>query len=146
MTERTLIIVKPDAIERELIGEILNRFENAGLEIVGLKMMKISKEDAEKFYAEHSGKFFFDRLTTSISSAPMVVGVLAGENAAACVRELMGETDPEKAAEGTIRKDFGLNMTENSIHGSDSSAAVAREIDFFFTEDEIYAPSDEYVS
>lgn len=138
MLERTLIIIKPDAVKRELIGEILLRFENAGLHVLGLKMVQVSKQDAEKFYAEHTGKPFFEKLTTLLSSMPILPVVLSGENAVARVREIMGATNPAEAEEGTIRRDFALDVTQNSVHGSDSPASAAREIAFFFNALEIF--------
>lgn len=138
MLERTLIIMKPDAVKRELVGEILRRFENAGLRVLAMKMVQVSKREAEKFYAEHTGKPFFEKLTTLLSSTPILPVVLSGENAVACVREIMGATNPANAAEGTIRRDFGLDVTQNSVHGSDSLASAAREIAFFFNALEIF--------
>ena len=132
MIEQTLVIVKPDAVTRGLTGEILARFEKAGLQILGMKMILISKQDAEKFYAEHQGKSFFEELTTFMSSSPIVPVAISGENAIARVREIMGATNPANAAEGTIRKDFAVSVTKNSVHGSDSPKSAAREIPFFF--------------
>ena len=132
MRERTLVMIKPDAVERGLIGEILSRFEQAGLLILGMRMVSLSKRDAERFYAEHRGKSFFKRLTTMMSSAPIVAFVVSGKGAINRVRDIMGATDPADAAEGTIRKDFALGVTKNSVHGSDCPASAAREIAFFF--------------
>ena len=132
MIEQTLMIVKPDAVERGLISEILHRFEKEELQIVGMKMLIISQKDAERFYAEHEGKPFFEKLTTFMCSMPIVVTVLSGEQAIARVREIMGATNPAEAAEGTIRKDFALSITQNSVHGSDCANSAAREISFFF--------------
>ncbi len=137
MIERTLLIVKPDAVTRGKTGEILARFEKAGLQILGMKMVSISKEEAEGFYAVHQGKPFFDELTSFMSSAPIVPVMLSGENVIARVREIMGATNPAEAAEGTIRKDFALNLTQNSVHGSDSPETAAIEIPFFFNSLEI---------
>ncbi|GAK57311.1 nucleoside diphosphate kinase [Candidatus Vecturithrix granuli] len=138
MLERTLIIIKPDAIKRELIGEILLRFENAGLHVLAMKMVQVSKRDAEKFYAEHAGKSFFEKLTTLLSSTPIIPVVLSGENAIAHVRKIMGATNPVDAEEGTIRHDLALDGTQNSVHGSDSPDSAAREIAFFFNTLEIF--------
>ncbi len=138
MLERTLIIIKPDAIKRELIGEILLRFKNAGLHVLAMKLVQVSTRDAEKFYAEHSGKPFFEKLTTLLSSTPILPVVLSGENAVARVRKIMGATNPADAAEGSIRRDFGLDVTQNSVHGSDSLHSAAREIAFFFNALEIF--------
>lgn len=132
MIEQTLVIVKPDAVTRGLTGELLARFEKAGLQILGMKMVLISKQEAEKFYAEHQGKPFFEELTTFMSSSPIVPVAISGENAIARVRAIMGATNPADADEGTIRKDFAVNVTKNSVHGSDSPKSAAREIPFFF--------------
>jgi nucleoside-diphosphate kinase len=132
MIEQTLVIVKPDAVTRGLTGEILSRFEKAGLRILGMKMMSLSEKDFEKFYAEHEGKPFFEGLTQYMSSGPIVPAVISGENAVARAREIMGATNPADAAEGTIRKDFGLELPKNTIHGSDSPTSATREISFFF--------------
>ena len=132
MIEQTLVIIKPDAVTRGLTGEILARFEKAGLQILGMKMVLISKQEAEKFYAEHQGKPFFEELTTFMSSSPIVPVAISGENAIARVREIMGATNPANAADGTIRKDFAVSVTKNSVHGSDSPKSAAREIPFFF--------------
>jgi nucleoside-diphosphate kinase len=138
MKERTLVIIKPDAIRRELIGDILLRFEHAGLHILAMKMMRIGKHDAERFYQEHQGKSFFEPLTTMLSASPIIPIVLSGENAIGRVREIMGATDPAEAADGTIRHDFALDVTRNSVHGSDSPQSAAREIAYFFSEAEIH--------
>jgi len=132
MIEQTLLIVKPDAVTRGLTCEILARFEKAGLQILGMKMVLISKQEAEKFYAEHQGKSFFEELIDFMSSSPIVPVAISGENAIARVREIMGATNPANAAEGTIRKDFAVSVTKNSVHGSDSPKSAAREIPFFF--------------
>ena len=137
MIERTLVIIKPDAIVRGLIGEILARFEKAGLQILGMKMVSMTKKEAKKFYAKHNGKPFFEELTFMMSSSPVIPVVLSGENAIAHVREIMGATNPAEAAEGTIRRDFALNITQNSVHGSDSLTSATREIAFFFNTLEI---------
>ncbi|PSV29807.1 nucleoside-diphosphate kinase [Photobacterium sp. GB-72] len=135
--ERTFSIVKPDAVKRNLIGAIYQRFENAGLNIVAAKMLHLDSAKAQGFYAEHEGKPFFDDLVAFMTSGPVMVQVLEGENAITRYRELMGKTNPEEAACGTIRSDFALSMRHNSVHGSDSPESAAREITYFFAEDEI---------
>lgn len=137
MTERTLSIIKPDAVKRNLIGAILTRFEQAGFKIVATKMLRLTREQAEGFYAEHQGKAFFDPLVDYMMSAPVVVSVLEKENAVKDYRTLIGTTNPETAAEGTIRKDFALSQRENSVHGSDSIESANREIAYFFANAEI---------
>ncbi|EGU32510.1 nucleoside-diphosphate kinase [Vibrio scophthalmi] len=135
--ERTFSIVKPDAVKRNLIGEIYNRFEKAGLSIVAAKMVHLNDEQASGFYAEHEGKEFFNDLKAFMTSGPVMVQVLEGEDAITRYRELMGKTNPEEAACGTIRADYALSMRHNSVHGSDSPESAAREIAFFFPESEI---------
>ncbi|MBM7038586.1 nucleoside-diphosphate kinase [Vibrio ulleungensis] len=135
--EKTFSIVKPDAVKRNLIGEIYNRFEKAGLQIVASKMVHLTEEQASGFYAEHDGKPFFEDLKAFMTSGPIMVQVLEGENAITRYRELMGKTNPEEAACGTIRADFALSMRHNSVHGSDSPESAAREIEFFFAPSEI---------
>jgi nucleoside-diphosphate kinase len=135
--ERTFSIVKPDAVERNLIGEIYHRIEKAGLQIVAAKMVHLNDEQARGFYAEHEGKPFFPALREFMTSGPIMVQVLEGEDAIARYRELMGKTNPEEAACGTLRADYALSMRHNSVHGSDSPASAAREIEFFFPESEI---------
>lgn len=137
MTERTLSIIKPDAVKRDLIGAILARFEQNGFKIAAIKMVRLTREQAEGFYAEHQGKAFFEQLVDYMMSAPIVVSVLEKENAVQDYRVLIGSTNPENAAEGTIRKDFALNQRENSVHGSDSTESAAREIAYFFVDSEI---------
>jgi nucleoside diphosphate kinase len=137
MTERTLSIIKPDAVKRDLIGAILARFEQNGFKIAAIKMVRLTREQAEGFYAEHQGKAFFEQLVDYMMSAPIVVSVLEKENAVQDYRALIGSTNPENAAEGTIRKDFALNQRENSVHGSDSTESAAREIAYFFVDSEI---------
>ena len=137
MTERTLSIIKPDAVKRDLIGAILARFEQNGFKIAAIKMVRLTREQAEGFYAEHQGKAFFEQLVDYMMSAPIVVSVLEKENAVQDYRALIGSTNPENAAEGTIRKDFALNQRENSVHGSDSKESAAREIAYFFVDSEI---------
>lgn len=137
--EQTLSIVKPDAVGKNYIGEICARFEKAGLSIVALKMLHLSREEAEGFYAEHKGRPFFDGLVNFMTSGPVCVQVLSGENAIALNRELMGATDPQKAAPGTIRADFATAIDTNAVHGSDSPTSAAREIAYFFSNIEIFA-------
>jgi nucleoside-diphosphate kinase len=131
--ERTLSIIKPDATKRSLTGEINARLEKAGLRIVAQRRIRLSRAQAEAFYAEHKGKPFFESLCGFMSAGPVVVQVLEGEGAIAKNREVMGATDPAKAAKGTIRKDFAQSIEANSVHGSDSPASAAREIAFFFS-------------
>ncbi|MDC0609125.1 nucleoside-diphosphate kinase [Vibrio sp.] len=135
--ERTFSIIKPDAVERNLIGEIYHRMEKAGLQIVAAKMVHLTQEQAAGFYAEHEGKPFYEPLVEFMTSAPIMVQVLEGENAITRYRELMGKTNPEEAACGTLRADYAKSMKYNSVHGSDSPESAAREIAFFFPESEI---------
>lgn len=130
--ERTLSIIKPDGVQKNLIGEVLRRFEKAGLRIVAIKMLRLTKQQAEEFYAVHRGKPFFDPLVTYVTSGPVVVSVLEGENAIRKNREIMGATDPKKAAPGTIRRDFADSIDANIIHGSDGPETAKTEIRFFF--------------
>ena len=136
--ERTFSIVKPDAVKRNLIGAIYQRIEQAGLRIVAAKMLHLTEEQASGFYAEHEGKEFFPALKEFMTSGPIMVQVLEGEDAICRYRELMGKTNPEQAACGTLRADFALSMRHNSVHGSDSPASAAREIEFFFPASEIH--------
>jgi nucleoside-diphosphate kinase len=135
--ERTLSIVKPDAVERHLIGEILRRFEAAGLKIVAAKLLRLSPERAQQFYAVHKQRPFFASLCSYMSSGPIFVSVLEGEDAISKNREIMGATDPAKAGPGTIRKDFGKDVEQNAAHGSDAPETAANEIAFFFKPDEL---------
>ena len=135
--EQTLSIIKPDAVSKNLIGEIIARFEKAGLKIVAQRMMMLSSAQAEGFYAEHKGRPFFEGLVKFMTSGPVVVQVLSGENAIAANRELMGTTDPAKAAPGTIRADFAEAMDRNAVHGSDSPTSAEREIAYFFASNEV---------
>ncbi len=137
MVERTLSMIKPDAVRRNLIGAILARFEQNEFKIVAAKMVYLTREQAEGFYAEHQGKAFFELLVDYMMSAPVVVSVLEKENAVKNYRTLIGATNPENAAEGTIRKDFALSQRENSVHGSDSIESANREIAYFFADSEI---------
>ena len=136
--QRTLSIIKPDAVRRNLIGAILARLEQQGFTIVAAKMVRLSKEQAEGFYAEHQGKPFFEPLVAYMTSAPVLVSVLEKENAVQDYRTLMGATNPEAAAEGTIRRNFALSQRENSVHGSDSLESAAREIAYFFVSEEVF--------
>jgi nucleoside-diphosphate kinase len=131
--ERTLTIIKPDAVQRHLTGKILARLEDEGFVVLGMKMVYMSKSDAERFYAVHRDRPFFNDLTTFMSSGPVVPMVLQRQNAIETLRQLMGATNPAEAAEGTIRKEFALDIEKNSIHGSDSSESAATEIPFFFS-------------
>ena len=135
--ERTFSIVKPDAVARNLIGEIYSRFEKAGLNIVAAKMLRLSEEQAQGFYAEHQGKPFFEALCEYMRSGPVMVQVLEGEDAIATNRRLMGATNPAEAAPGTIRADFAESIDANAVHGSDSPESAAREVGFFFDDAEI---------
>ncbi|MFZ5755304.1 MAG: nucleoside-diphosphate kinase [Pseudomonadota bacterium] len=131
--ERTLSIIKPDAVGKNVIGEIYTRFEKAGLKVVAARMMHLSRAQAEGFYAEHSARPFFKALVDFMVSGPVVVSVLEGENAVLKHRDLMGATDPKKAEKGTIRADFAASIDENAVHGSDSTGSAAREIAYFFS-------------
>lgn len=135
--ERTLSIIKPDATRRNLTGAINERFERAGLRIVAQKRLRLTKDMAERFYAVHAQRPFYGSLVAFMTSGPVVVQVLEGENAVAKNREVMGATDPAKADAGTIRKDFAESIEANSVHGSDSPENAAQEIAFFFSEVEI---------
>lgn len=135
--ERTLSIIKPDAVAKNVIGEIETRFEKAGMRIVAMKMQQLSREKAEGFYAEHKERPFFKDLVDFMTSGPVVVQVLEGENAVLANRDLMGATNPKEAAPGTIRADFAESIDANAVHGSDSAASAEREISYFFAADEI---------
>jgi nucleoside-diphosphate kinase len=135
--ERTLIIVKPEAVQRGLIGQVLARFEAKGFKIVGLKLMRITPELAARHYAEHQGKPFYEGLVKHITSSPVVVGALEGPNAIAVTRAMMGPTKPWEAPAGTIRGDYAVSLGLNIIHGSDSPESAAREIGLFFTPEEL---------
>lgn len=136
-TERTLSIIKPDAVARNLVGEIIARFEKAGLKIIAGKIVQLTPETAGGFYAEHEGRPFYNDLVTFMTSGPVLVQVLEGENAIALNRELMGATNPKEAAAGTIRADFAESIEANSVHGSDSAESAVREISYFFSAAEI---------
>ncbi len=135
--ERTLSIIKPDATRRNLTGRIVAKFEEAGLRVAAQKRLRLSRSQAEAFYAVHKARPFFNGLVEFMISGPVVVQVLEGENAVAKNREVMGATDPSKAAPGTIRKDFAESIEANSVHGSDSPENAANEIRFFFSDSEI---------
>jgi nucleoside-diphosphate kinase len=135
--ERTLSIIKPDAVAKNVVGQILTRFEAAGLQVVALKMQQLSQEQAEGFYAEHSERPFFKDLVAFMTSGPVTVQVLEGEDAIALNRQLMGATNPQEADAGTIRADFASSIDANAVHGSDSAKSAAREVAYFFGDDEI---------
>ena len=137
MTEKTLSIIKPDAVSKNIIGKIISRFEDNGLEIIAAKLIRLSDDEASGFYAEHQGKPFFNALKDFMSSGPVFVQVLQGENAISKNRELMGDTDPAKAEVGSIRSDFASSIDANAVHGSDSKESAEREINYFFFEEEI---------
>jgi len=130
--ERTFAILKPDAISRHLAGDILKRIEASGLRVVGLRLTQLTRAEAESFYSVHKERPFYKSLCDYMTSGPVIVAVLAGEGAIKRWRDLMGATDPAKAAEGTIRKDFGQNVEQNATHGSDAPETAAQEIAFFF--------------
>jgi len=136
--QRTLVLVKPDGVQRGLVGAIVARLERRGLKLIGLKMMRISKEVAARHYAEHQGKPFFDGLITFITSGPVVAMIWEGREAVTVVRSLMGATDPLKASPGTIRGDLALDLGMNLIHGSDSPARAETEIALFFERGELH--------
>lgn len=135
--ERTLILIKPDAVQRGLTGEILNRFEKRGLKIVGAKLMRVERELAEQHYAEHVGKPFLPGLLNFITSSPLLAMALEGERAIELARQTMGATDPAKAAPGSIRADLGLSVGLNLVHGSDGAESAAREVALWFDESEL---------
>jgi nucleoside-diphosphate kinase len=137
MRERSLIIVKPDAMARGLAGDIIGRLQGLGLKLVALKMLKLDKAKARQHYSVHEGKPFFESVVDYISSAPVVAAVFEGQDTIDVIRKAMGPTNPTRAEKGTIRGDFGLDIEKNAIHGSDSPETAAREIALFFTEDEI---------
>jgi len=135
--EKTLSIIKPDGVARGLVGEVIKRLENNGLKIICMKTLKMTKAQAESFYAVHKERPFFESLTYFMTSGPIVVMVLEGENAIAKYRKIMGATDYREAAEGTIRKDFATDIEKNIVHGSDSPETAASEIGFFFNSYEV---------
>ena len=136
--ERSLVLVKPDAMERDLAGAIIERLQAAGLKLAALRMLHMSKALAERHYAVHARKSFFSELVDYITATPVVAAVFEGENAVERIRKITGVTDPAKAAPGTIRKDFGLDLQRNSVHGSDSPENAEKEIALFFKESEIF--------
>ena len=138
MSQKTLSMIKPNAVKAGNIGNIIARFEKEGLKIAALKMKYLSEREAEGFYAEHKGKPFFGELVAFMTSGPMCALVLEAENAIDKNREIMGATNPEKAAAGTLRKLYAASMTENAVHGSDSETSAVREISYFFPELEIF--------
>ncbi|WP_449536752.1 nucleoside-diphosphate kinase [Ferdinandcohnia sp. Marseille-Q9671] len=135
--EKTFLMVKPDGVQRQLIGEIVSRFESKGLQLVGAKLMSISQELAQEHYGEHKERPFFGELVEFITSGPVFAMVWQGENVISTARQMMGSTNPKDAAPGTIRGDFGLTVGKNVIHGSDSPASAEREISLFFKEEEL---------
>ena len=137
--ERTLSIIKPDAVAKNVIGQIYSRFENAGLKVIASKMVHLSDTEAGKFYAVHAARPFFKDLVSFMVSGPVMIQVLEGENAIAKNRELMGATDPSKAAKGTIRADFAQSIDANAVHGSDGPETAAQEIAFFFAGLQVYS-------
>ncbi|MGB4497636.1 MAG: nucleoside-diphosphate kinase [Methylococcaceae bacterium] len=137
--ERTFSIIKPDAVAKNVIGQIYSRFEQSDLKIVAAKMLHLTKEQAEGFYAEHSERGFFADLVAFMTSGPVIMQVLEGENAVLKHREIMGATNPKEAAAGTIRADFAASIDENAVHGSDAVESAAREIAYFFSAEEICA-------
>ena len=135
--ERTLSIIKPDSVAKNIIGKIYSRFEKAGLKIVAAKLLQLNDESAGGFYAEHKGKPFYDDLIEFMTSGPVMVQVLEGENAVAQNRDLMGATNPADAEPGTIRADFANSIDANAVHGSDSTTSAEREVNYFFNDAEI---------
>ena len=138
MKERTLSIIKPDAVQKNVVGEILARFERAGLKIIAAKLLQLSKAEAQGFYAVHKERPFFDSLTTFMSSGPILVSVLEGQDAIQTNRRLMGATNPAEAEPGTIRKDFATDIEKNAVHGSDGPDTARQEIAYFFGEMELH--------
>ncbi len=136
--EKSLVLIKPDAMQRGLAGEIISRLEKKGLKIVAMKMLHIDKNLAQRHYAIHKGKAFFDDLVNFITSSPVIAIVFQGKNAVEIIRQMMGETDPAKAYKGTIRGDFGIDIGHNLVHGSDSLENASKEIDLFFSAEEIF--------
>jgi nucleoside-diphosphate kinase len=136
--ERSLVLVKPDAVQRALVGQVISRLENKGLKIVATKMLHMDTDLAQRHYAIHKGKAFFDELVAFITASPLIAIVFQGENAVQIIRQMMGETDPAKAPGGTIRGDFGIDVGHNLVHGSDSPENARKEIDLFFSREEIF--------
>jgi len=136
--EKSLVLIKPDAMQRGLAGEIISRLEKKGLKIVAMKMLHMDKDLAQRQYVIHKGKAFFDDLVNFITSSPVIAIVFQGKNAVEIIRQMMGETDPAKAQRGTIRGDFGIDIGHNLVHGSDSLENASKEIDLFFSAEEIF--------
>ena len=136
--ERTLSVIKPDGVQKNLIGEIYSRFEKAGLEVIAAKMIHLSKDQAEGFYAVHSERPFFNDLVSYMTSGPVMAQALQGENAVATNRDIMGATNPAEAEKGSIRADYAESIEENIVHGSDAAETAAVEIDFFFGDGGVY--------
>ncbi len=136
--EKSLVLIKPDAMERELAGAILGRLQAAGMKLAAVRMLHLDRAMAERHYAIHREKPFFNDLVNYITSSPIVAAVFAGDNAVEAIRQIMGPTDPAKAGPGTIRGDFGIDIEKNSVHGSDSNENAAQEISLFFSPDEIF--------
>lgn len=136
--EKSLVLIKPDAVERNLIGKIIGRIEEKGMKLLALRMLRMDRKLAEKHYAVHSDKPFFKGLVSYITSGPIVACVFGGENAVEVIRGVMGATDPAKAAPGTIRKDFAQDIERNSVHGSDAPESAKKEMALFFSEKEIF--------
>ena len=139
--ETTLVLLKPDAVQRGLVGEVTARLERTGLKIVGMKLMQVSPELAERHYGEHMGKPFFDALVSFITSGPIVAMALGGPNAVAVVRKTMGATNPAESPAGTVRGDFGIDIGRNLVHGSDSAESAERELALFFDDGELLSYS-----
>jgi nucleoside-diphosphate kinase len=137
--ERSLVLIKPDAMQRGLAGTIISRLENLGLKLIAIKLLHMDKALAQRHYAVHREKPFYGELVDYISSAPIIAGVFEGERAIESIRKTMGSTDPAKAEKGTIRGDFGLDIVRNAIHGSDSPATAEEEIKLFFSPDELFS-------
>ena len=137
MAERTLSIIKPDGVKRNLVGKIVGRFEEEGLKVAAMRMQWLSRQEAEGFYAEHKERPFFGELVDFMTSGPVVLMTLEGDNAIAKNREIMGATNPAEAAEGTLRKLFAQSIGENTVHGSDSPESAAREVSYFFRSTEV---------
>jgi nucleoside-diphosphate kinase len=137
--QRTLSIIKPDAVAKNVIGQIYSRFESAGLKIIAARMAHLSRQEAEGFYAVHKGRPFFDDLVSFMISGPVMIQVLEGDNAIARNRDLMGATDPKKADKGTIRADFAQSIDANAVHGSDAPETAANEIAYFFPAHQVYS-------
>jgi nucleoside-diphosphate kinase len=144
-TERTFVLIKPDGVQRGLVGEIIARFERKGLKVVAMKILRVSQDQAREYYAEHVGKDFFPGLVEYVTSGPAVAMVLEGKDAVGSVRAMIGATDPARANPGTIRGDLGMSISRNLIHGADSLKSAAREIALFFSPEELqdYSRSDE---